>query len=210
MSTRGAQRCVRKMPTGLPDCTSSVSSCSSDRSERTIASNAGQLRAARPDPPYTTRSSGRSATSGSRLFISIRSAASCGQPLQESACRRGARIVRVVAVDIDARNDDAGQSGRGHSKERCCECQHNTPHASVPFARALEIAPDVISDAMRRDVRRRRAIGVEEWHVAGGRPHGCARAPARWPAAPAGRCPGRRRAARSRPLRWRARRRGRP
>jgi hypothetical protein len=29
-----------------------------------------------PVPPYTTRSSGRSATSGSRLFISIRRAAS--------------------------------------------------------------------------------------------------------------------------------------
>ena len=31
-------------------------------------------------PPYTTRSSGRSATSGSRLFWSIRNAASCGHP----------------------------------------------------------------------------------------------------------------------------------
>src|SRR5213596_1318421 len=88
------------MPTGLPDCTSSVSSCSSDWSARTIASNASQLRAALPDPPYTTRSSGRSATSGSRLFISIRSAASCGHPLQDSDVPRGARIV-LVAVAIE-------------------------------------------------------------------------------------------------------------
>ena len=43
--------CVRKTATGLPDCTSSVSSCSSRRSVATIASKAGQLRAARPDPP---------------------------------------------------------------------------------------------------------------------------------------------------------------
>ena len=62
----------------------------------TMASNAGQLRAALPEPPYTTRSSGRSATSGSRLFISIRSAASCGQPLQESVVPRGARTRREV------------------------------------------------------------------------------------------------------------------
>ena len=31
ISTRGAPGCVWKTPTGLPDCTSSVSSCSSDR-----------------------------------------------------------------------------------------------------------------------------------------------------------------------------------
>src|SRR6266446_1550311 len=40
------------------------------------------------------RSAGRSATSGSRLFISMRSAASCCQPLQESVVPRGARMVR--------------------------------------------------------------------------------------------------------------------
>src|SRR6267142_1462113 len=43
--------CVRNLPTGLPDWTSSVSSLSSSRSERTIASNASQLLAARPVPP---------------------------------------------------------------------------------------------------------------------------------------------------------------
>ena len=36
-------------------------------------------------------SSGRSATCGSRLFISMRIAASCGQPLQEIVVPRGAR-----------------------------------------------------------------------------------------------------------------------
>src|SRR5215212_1620665 len=66
-----------------------------------IASNAGQLRAARPEPPYTIRSSGRSATSGSRLFISIRSAASCGQPLQESVTPRGALIWRLTMSIVD-------------------------------------------------------------------------------------------------------------
>jgi hypothetical protein len=35
------------------------------------------------------------------LFISILSAASCGQPLQESVVPRGARIVRrAVAIDV--------------------------------------------------------------------------------------------------------------
>ena len=48
MSTRGASACVRNTPTGLPLCTSSVSSFSSARSAATIASNASQLRAALP------------------------------------------------------------------------------------------------------------------------------------------------------------------
>src|SRR5690606_33462608 len=100
MRTRGAYGCVRNTATGFPDWTSIVSSSSSSRSVRTIASNASQLRAARPVPPYTTRSSGRSATSGSRLFISIRSAASCVQPLQLSSAPRGARIVREEFVVV--------------------------------------------------------------------------------------------------------------
>src|SRR6266568_8671667 len=51
-------------------------------------------------PPYTTRSAGRSATSGSRLFIKQRSAASCCQPLQRNWLPRGARIIGVVIVVI--------------------------------------------------------------------------------------------------------------
>ncbi len=42
--------CVRKIPTGLPDCTSSVSSFSSERSEATMAWKQFQLRAAFPRP----------------------------------------------------------------------------------------------------------------------------------------------------------------
>ena len=49
--TRGASACVLKMPTGLPDWTSSVSSFSNDLSEATIASKQSQLRAAWPRPP---------------------------------------------------------------------------------------------------------------------------------------------------------------
>mgnify|MGYP003333800519 CR=1 FL=1 len=41
-----------------------------------ISSKAGQLRAALPNPPYTIRSSGRSATSGSKLLCNMRYAAS--------------------------------------------------------------------------------------------------------------------------------------
>ena len=43
--------CVRKMPTGLPDCTSSVSSFSRLCSDRTMAWKHSQLRAALPVPP---------------------------------------------------------------------------------------------------------------------------------------------------------------
>src|SRR6185437_7428327 len=64
----------------------------------TIASNASQLRAALPVPPYTTRSSGRSATSGSRLFISIRIAASCCHPLQVISLPCGARTTLAPCV----------------------------------------------------------------------------------------------------------------
>ena len=51
MSTRGAMSWVRITPTGLPDCTSSVSSGPIVRSDSTIASKLRQSRAARPDPP---------------------------------------------------------------------------------------------------------------------------------------------------------------
>jgi hypothetical protein len=51
MSTRGASACVRNTPTGLPDCTSSVSSSPSCSSAATIASNASHERAALPVPP---------------------------------------------------------------------------------------------------------------------------------------------------------------
>ena len=51
MSTRGAHSCVRNTPTGLPDCTSSVSSGSSSSRVRTIASYASHVRAALPVPP---------------------------------------------------------------------------------------------------------------------------------------------------------------
>ena len=98
MSTRGAQGWVWKTPTGLPDCTSIVSSSPRPWRVRTIASNASHERAARPVPPYTTRSSGRSATSGSRLFISIRMAASWGQPRQLSSLPLGARTGRGPLV----------------------------------------------------------------------------------------------------------------
>ena len=92
--TRGAHSLVRKTATGLPDWTRRVSSSSRRRSSLTIASKASQLRAALPVPPYTTRLSGSSATSGSRLFMSIRRTASCCQPFVDSVVPRGARTGR--------------------------------------------------------------------------------------------------------------------
>ncbi len=98
-NTRGAQRCVRKTPTGLPDWTRSVSS-SLERAERPRRSRRRPASCARPGPSRRrrSRSSGRSATSGSRLFMSIRRAASCGQPLQDNSVPRGARTRRAVVV----------------------------------------------------------------------------------------------------------------
>src|ERR1019366_5040534 len=100
MRTRGAHSWVRTTPTGLPDCTSRVSSSSRLRSSRVIASKASHDLTARPVPPYTTKLSGCSATSGSRLFISMRRAASCGQPLHDLCVPLGARTTRGPAVKI--------------------------------------------------------------------------------------------------------------
>ena len=50
------------------------------------------MRAAFPEPPYTTSSSGRSATSGSRLLSSIRSGASVDQERAFNSVPRGALI----------------------------------------------------------------------------------------------------------------------
>ena len=84
IKTRGASLCVLSMATGLPLCISRVSSSSKSFKAFIIRSSDSILRAALPRPPYTINSSGRSATSGSRLFRSIRRAASCTQPLQFS------------------------------------------------------------------------------------------------------------------------------
>src|ERR1035441_9076489 len=99
-STRGDSGCVRKMPTGRPDCTSSVSSLASDSSARTMAWKLGQSRAARPVPPYTISSSGFSATSGSRLLCSMRRAASWCHPWQRRVAPRGAwiAVIRLIGA----------------------------------------------------------------------------------------------------------------
>ena len=51
ISTRGAHSWVFITPTGLPDCTSIVSSGSRSRSVASSASYASQVRAALPVPP---------------------------------------------------------------------------------------------------------------------------------------------------------------
>src|SRR3990167_4312788 len=91
-STRGASLWVSNTPTGLPDWISKVWLSSRRVSTSTILSKHSQLRAARPMPPYTNSSLGFSATSGSRLFISMRSGASVSQLLAVSVVPRAARI----------------------------------------------------------------------------------------------------------------------
>src|SRR5277367_2796615 len=94
MSTRGASACVGNTPTGLPDCTSKVSSSVKVFKVSTMRSKQFQSRAARPMPPYTTSSAGFSATSGSRLFISMRNGASVNQERALRVVPRGARMRR--------------------------------------------------------------------------------------------------------------------
>src|SRR5580704_2002123 len=77
---------------------SNVSSASRRRRHARISSKHSQLRAARPIPPYTTRLSGLSATSGSKLFWIMRYAASDNQFLQVRTDPRGARINRAGSV----------------------------------------------------------------------------------------------------------------
>ncbi len=79
---------------GLSDCTSKVSSSVNFFNVSTIRSKQFQSRAARPMPPYTTSSAGFSATSGSKLFISIRSGASVIQVRALKVLPRAARITR--------------------------------------------------------------------------------------------------------------------
>src|SRR5262245_58313052 len=87
-----------------------------------MASKLAQSRAARPMPPYTTSSPGRSATAGSRLFMSMRSGASVSQLLAESFVPVGARITRLSStlgserfiVSLLARTRREREAGREH------------------------------------------------------------------------------------------------
>ena len=99
ISTRGAHSCVRKTPTGLPDCTSSVSSSPSSPQLRDDGVEGRPSRA----PPCRCRRRrrgrpGRSATSGSRLFMSIRSAASVSHDGAVRVVPRGARTGRAPSI----------------------------------------------------------------------------------------------------------------
>src|SRR5690554_5335405 len=62
-------------------------------------------------PPYTTSSSGRSATSGSRLFWIIRYGASASHERQLSSVPRGARMLREGSRRGSGR--DSGMEGSG-------------------------------------------------------------------------------------------------
>ena len=69
-----------------------------------MASKLSQSRAARPMPPYTTSSCGRSATSGCRLFISMRNGASVSQLLALSVVPVGAAMVRDGSLRVMRRS----------------------------------------------------------------------------------------------------------
>ena len=99
ISTRGASAWVRNTPTGLPDWISSVSSSPSSRQAfddlRRSTPSCGPPCRCRRKPPGPR---GRSATSGSRLFISMRSGASVSQLLADSFVPIGALIRRGLFI----------------------------------------------------------------------------------------------------------------
>src|SRR3954451_24055893 len=166
ISTRGAYSCVCITPTGRPDCTSMVSSSLSVVSVRTIASNEFQSRAALPEPPYTTSSSGCSATSGSRLFCSIRSAASCCQPRAVRVVPRGARTGRGPdmgdpAFLLQQRAGDGLGSGQvgavGNKPDGVLELGGEVPVGPGP----RDVHPEGVPDGGGRRRRGERGAQVE-------------------------------------------------
>ena len=101
ISTRGASACVRKTPTGLPDCTSSVSSFSSvaqrrRRWRRTPPSCAppARCRRRRRDRRAARPPRGRGCSSACAARLPAAS------PCSESVVPRGARMMRVPAVMV--------------------------------------------------------------------------------------------------------------
>ena len=175
ISTRGASGCVLKTPTGLPDWISSDSSSSSSRSAARIASKHSQLRAARPMPPYTTSSFGFSATSGSRLFWIIRSAASVSQlfAVRVGAARRANHAVGVARAAARVRELIGIVTMHGESP--CARLDIDRDAASE---RASEIAA-LDARAHRFEVRRERAVAIPERDVGADQRQRVARASAR-------------------------------
>ena len=99
ISTRGASAWVRNTPTGLPDCTSSVSSFSSARSAADDARRRTPS-CARPCPCRRRRPGprGRSATSGSRLFIASGARPPAASPCRRARCRAARGWARPYAA----------------------------------------------------------------------------------------------------------------
>src|SRR5256712_6231511 len=169
MSTRGASGWVRNTPTGLPDWTRRVSSSSNAPRVRHTASKQAQSRTAFPVPPYTTSSWGRSATSGSRLFMSIRSAASWIQPLQDRCGPRGARTtLGPVTVPDPAkcgmRSVECGIAGKGGAPHDTYlyipQSAFRIPHSCCP---RIELPlPYTTRDSL--DVRGQRPVTGERRH----------------------------------------------
>jgi len=97
MRTRGAKAWVRKIPTGFPDWMRRVFVVLQVLQAFDDLQVAIPIPAAFPAPPYTMSSSGFSATSRSRLFMSIRRAASVCQLLQGDLGSPGSRDVHLQA-----------------------------------------------------------------------------------------------------------------
>src|SRR5919201_5853308 len=107
------------------------------------------------------RSPGRSATSGSRLFISIRRAASWGHPLQDRFVPRGARTSGTWATRIReslAAVDVQWGLGLTEGDHQAAVAARGGALRPVTEGAELDAAPTVHED--ERDVLGRRFPGV--------------------------------------------------
>src|SRR5579864_3819964 len=122
-----------------------------------------QVRAAFPVPPYTTRSCGRSATSGSRLFMSMRMAASCPHPRQVRFEPRGARTTRGADTELMRSQGPELALDRFDDRARADEL-HGCRDISAQLAVAVQMR-DALAQQPMRDrgafAERQRAAKIE-------------------------------------------------
>src|SRR5215813_142990 len=96
-------------------------------------------------PPYTTRSSGRSATSGSRLFISMRSGASVSQLFALSCVPRAARTTRAFIAESPKSGTDhvyfSATRGEKRGLSLILHLASSLPHLPGDVHHDLQLAP---------------------------------------------------------------------
>src|SRR5712691_3565576 len=96
-------------------------------------------------------SSGFSATSGSRLFMSIRSAASCGQPRHEICGPRGARTRRLVITPTSPDRSSKSPNGIFDPGDESAAADELSAARQIVGQHAVILQPgDAIANALIR------------------------------------------------------------